>query len=551
MAEQDILASGGGAFNNQLMQNAGQGPAFGVNSLRNLTSLPAVRSALPALALIAALGLAALTYFVLSTPTQRPLFQGLADADKAAVAEALQASGIEYSLDPASGVISVDAAKVYEARMLLAGQGLPAAQPSGDALISALPMGSSRAVEGETLRSAREADLARTIEAIDAVKVARVHLATPEASVFVNESKKPAASVMLTLQQGRSLSEAQVRAIRHLVASSVPNLDPNHVSVVDQSGSLLSSDQVSADDRIFQLQLQIEERYRQALINLLSPIVGPGNFSVEVNAEINANERQSTTETFPTENTSVLRSEETSETTTTERQEAGGIPGATANQPPAAGQVTDQPPAAGAAAAAPSSSQATANRSFEVGREIAVERRPQGKVERISVAVALRDGTGAAKRSAAEITAIDNLVKKAVGFNEERGDQVLVSARAFKEEAEVVVNFWDEPWFFPLVQQVGAVLGALLAFIIIGRPLVKAVKARMAASKEFAETERKLMLAARNRSGQSGNQAVTLGMIETAPSYEARANLIRTFVRQDPERAALVVRQMLGADANG
>jgi flagellar M-ring protein FliF len=488
---------------------------------------------------------------VLSTPAQRPLFQGLADADKAAVAEALQASGIEYSLDPASGVISVDAAKVYEARMLLAGQGLPAAQPSGDALISALPMGSSRAVEGETLRSAREADLARTIEAIDAVKVARVHLATPEASVFVNESKKPAASVMLTLQQGRSLSEAQVRAIRHLVASSVPNLDPNHVSVVDQSGSLLSSDQVSADDRIFQLQLQIEERYRQALINLLSPIVGPGNFSVEVNAEINANERQSTTETFPTENNSVLRSEETSETTTTERQEAGGIPGATANQPPAAGQVTDQPPAAGAAAAAPSSSQATANRSFEVGREIAVERRPQGEVERISVAVALRDGTGAAKRSAAEITAIDNLVKKAVGFNEERGDQVLVSARAFNEEAEVVVNFWDEPWFFPLVQQVGAVLGALLAFIIIGRPLVKAVKARMAASKEFAETERKLMLAARNRSGQSGNQAVTLGMIETAPSYEARANLIRTFVRQDPERAALVVRQMLGADANG
>ena len=100
MAEQDILASGGGAFNNQLMQNAGQGPAFGVNSLRNLTSLPAVRSALPALALIAALGLAALTYFVLSTPAQRPLFQGLADADKAAVAEALQASGIEYSLDP-------------------------------------------------------------------------------------------------------------------------------------------------------------------------------------------------------------------------------------------------------------------------------------------------------------------------------------------------------------------------------------------------------------------------------------------------------------------
>jgi flagellar M-ring protein FliF len=437
--------------------------------------------------------------------------------------------------------------------MLLAGQGLPKAQPTGDAVMAALPMGSSRAVEGETLRGAREADLARTIEAIDAVKTARVHLATPEASVFVRESKEPAASVMLTLQPGRNLSTAQVRAIRHLVASSVPNLSAEDVSVIDQSGALLSSDQTSADDRIFQLQMQMEERYRQAVIALLTPIAGAGNFSVEVHADVDASESQSTRETYP-ENDRALRSEEGNKSVNGVTPEVGGIPGAVANQPPPASQVSVTPPAAttpGAATAAPTQSEETYNRSFDVGREIAVTHQPQGSLRRLSVAVALRDGKGSKKRSAAEVAALENLVKGAVGFKADRGDVVAISARPFAEEAEVVVNFWNEPWFFPLVQQVGAVFGALLAFIFIGRPIVKAVKGRMAASKEMAETEQKLLQASGRPSAQTGGGAITIDMIEAAPSYEARANLVRAFVRQDPQRAALVVRQMLGQPNNG
>ena len=192
------------------------------------------------------------------------------------------------------------------------------------------------------------------------------------------------------------------------------------------------------------------------------------------------------------------------------------------------------------------------SRSFDVGREIAVTHNPQGALRRLSVAVALRDGKGAQKRTPAEIAALENLVKGAVGFKAERGDVVAISARPFAEEAEGVVNFWDAPWFLPLVQQVGGVLGALLAFFVIGRPLVRAVKARMAASKELAETEQKLMQAAAAQQGsRPGNGTRTIDMIEAAPSYEARAKLVRAFVRQDPERAALVVRQMLGKPANG
>ena len=551
MAEQQILAPDASINNGQLARNVTPGANFGFDGLRGMTRQPAVRQALPALALTGALGLAALTYFALSTPAQAPLFQGLAEADKAAVADALQSSGISYSLDPGTGAISVDAGKLHEARMLLAGQGLPKAQPTGDAMMASLPMGSSRAVEGETLRGAREADLARTIEAIDAVKTARVHLATPEASVFVRESKEPAASVMLTLQQGRSLSAAQVRAIRHLVASSVPNMSAEDVSIIDQSGALLSSDQTSADDRMFQLQMQMEQRYREAVIALLTPIAGPGNFSVEVHADVDASESQSTRETYP-ENDRALRSEEGNKSVSGAAEEAGGIPGAMANQPPPAHAVVNQPPEAGAVGTSPGQSEETYNRSFDVGREIAVTHNPQGALRRLSVAVALRDGKGAQKRSPAEIAALENLVKGAVGFKAERGDVVAISARPFVEEAEVVVNFWDEPWFFPLAQQVGAVLGALLAFFIIGRPLVKAVKARMAASKELAETEQKLMqAAARQQASRPANGTVTIDMIESAPSYEARAKLVRAFVRQDPQRAALVVRQMLGKPSNG
>ncbi|MFN3620185.1 flagellar basal-body MS-ring/collar protein FliF [Sphingorhabdus sp.] len=550
MAEQQILAPEAPMAGGQMARNVTPANNFGFDGLRGMTRQPAVRKALPALAMTGAMGLAALTYFALSTPAQAPLFQGLAEADKAAVADALQSSGISYSLDPATGAISVDAGKLHEARMLLAGQGLPKAQPTGDAMMASLPMGSSRAVEGETLRGAREADLARTIEAIDAVKTARVHLATPEASVFVRESKQPAASVMLTLQQGRSLSAAQVRAIRHLVASSVPNMSAEDVSVIDQSGALLSSDQASADDRMFQLQMQMEERYRQAVVALLTPIAGPGNFSVEVHADVDASESQSTRETYP-ENDRALRSEEGNKSTSGAAPEAGGIPGAMANQPPPANQVVNEPPAAGAAGAGPTQSEETYNRSFDVGREIAVTHQPQGALRRLSVAVALRDGKGAQKRTPAEIAALENLVKGAVGFKADRGDVVAISARPFAEEAEVVVNFWDEPWFFPLVQQVGAVLGALLAFVFIGRPLVKAVKARMAASKELAETEQKLMQVAAQQDSKPANGKVTIDMIESAPSYEDRANLVRAFVRQDPQRAALVVRQMLGQPSNG
>lgn len=536
----------------------------GFSDLRNLTRQPAVQRALPAIAGVSALALAAAAWWGLQSPAQRPLFEGLAENDKAAVTEALSTASIAYSINRDTGSITVGEDDVHKARILLAGQGLPKAAPAGDAMIAALPLGSSRAVEGETLRGAREADLARTIEAIDAVKSARVHLATPEPSIFVRDNSTPAASVMLTLQPGRTLSEAQVRAIRHLVASSVPSMRPDEVAVIDQSGALLSQQDANGDNAAFQLQLQMEDRYRQALTALLAPMVGQGNFTAELHVDMDPSESQSTRETYPKDDRALRREEGNKTSAGAATPPAVGIPGALSNQPPQATTVATQPggqqtvPAAAAGAAAQSAE--TFNRSFDVGREISVTHQPVGRVRRLSVAVAIRDPQGAKPRSKAEMAALDALVKGAVGFDAARGDVVAISSRAFVDPEAATVSWWDRPLTMMLLRQGGALLVALLILFFVGKPMLAGLRKRKAARDEANALEEQLLSATRpNAAGKKAlgsasdadRNRVTLDMIEAAPSYSARADLVRDFVRQDPERAAVVVRQLVkeGADA--
>jgi len=531
MAEQDIIPAGSAA---RLKMG---GPMEGV---RSFMAQPAVARSLPVIGLLAALAIAAAAWWTFQTPPQRPLFEGLADTDKAAVASSLQSAGINYTLDGGSGAISVADQDFHKARMLLAGQGLPKAAPSGDALVSAIPMGASRAVEGQTLKAAREADLARTIEAIDAVASARVHLATPEPSLFVRDASEPAASVMLRLQTGRSLSDAQVRAIRHLVASSVPGLGAEQVSIVDQSGSLLSQQGSNGDDRNFQLQTQMEDRYRQAITTLLTPVMGVGNFSAEVHAELDVSESQSTRETYPKDDVA-LRSEEGNKSSGTSSAPAMGIPGATSNTPPTTAQVSTTPPAAQANAgtAAPQTEEQY-SRSFDVGREISVTHQPVGRLKRVSAAIALNT---AKPMKPAELQQIEALVKGAVGFDAQRGDIVAVSMRPFAKVEQPEVKLLDSPWLMPLIQQGGALLGALLAFLFIGRPIMKALRRPANADTPVDEALAGQLMEA--TAMPAPGRPVTLSMIESAPSYEARAALVRNFVKQDPARAALVVRQLM------
>ncbi|ATE64431.1 flagellar basal-body MS-ring/collar protein FliF [Rhizorhabdus dicambivorans] len=554
----------------------GVGTGAVLDRIKDFTNQPAIQRSLPMMGLVGLLGGAALLWSTMSGAPQRDLFPGMADGDKAAVADALKAANIPYEIDRSTGSLTVPETSFYQAKMLMAQQGLPKSAPDGDALISSLPLGASRAVEGEKLRTARQMDLARTIEAIDSVESAKVHVAADQPSVFLRDEAKPQASVMLRLRAGRALSDSQVQAIVNLVASSVPNLTPDAVSVVDQAGRLLSSpggDAMSqASNRQVDIQTKIEQRYLDALNKILTPIVGPGNFTAEVHADVDFTETQATRESYP-KDTAVVRQEQGSWTGDKNGGgEATGIPGALSNQPPAASQVTAAPnqtvPAPGTTDAANAAKTSeNYNRTYELGREVSVTKAPIGTVKRLSVAVALREGSR--KFSRAELASIETLVRGAVGADQARGDVVALSARSFAvaEEAEVKPNWWEAPWVSTLARNLSALFVVALLVFGVAKPLLK----RRAALAEEKKAVMEAMIASGGRLPQGTNPAiraeiasemaqqalidpnkpVTLDMIEATPGYANRAELIRNFVKQDPDRAALVVRDLIRADMPG
>jgi flagellar M-ring protein FliF len=549
--------------------------AFG--KLSGLARQPAVAKAMPMLGLLGVLVAAALAWATLHTGAQRDLFSGLGDADKASVVQALDTAGIKYNLDSATGALTVPEESYYKAKMLLAQQGLPKSAPDGDQLISNLPMGASRAVEGARLQQAEELDLARTIEAIDAVAAAKVHIANGQPSAFLRDDSKAQASVMLTLRNGQSLSASQVQAIVHLVASSVGGLTPDDVSVVDQAGRLLSaqnSDNQDATDRQVQIQQKVEDRYRQSLAALLTPIVGDGNFTAEVHADLDFTEAASTTETYPKDG-AMVATEQGSWTNDPQGNpdNAQGIPGAISNTAPApakpAGTPDGKPAASGpqapgtqpgqASTAAQSKTNESYNRSYQLGHQVSVTKNPVGTVRRLTVAVALRQPDGGKPLTKQQQQQIQDLVKGAVGFDQGRGDIVSVAQQTFTAAdmaAAAQPKWYEASWVMTMARNLTALAVAAIIVFGIGRPLLKrraaAVEQKIEnKAKERAAVGKEIAAQISHQQAEAAvnaNQPITLDMIEAAPGYAARAELIRSFVRQDPDRAALVVRDLIRAD---
>jgi len=536
---------------------------------------PAVAKSLPMIGLLGVLVAAALAWAVLHAGPQRNLFTGLDDGDKATVVQALDTAGIKYTIDNSTGALTVPEDSYYKAKMLLAQQGLPKAAPDGDQLISSLPMGASRAVEGARLQQAQEMDLARTIEAIDAVAAAKVHIAGSQPSVFLRDNDKAQASVMLTLRAGRALSDSQVQAIVHLVASSVAGLSPDDVSVVDQAGHLLSaqnSDNQDATDKQVALQQKVEDRTRQSLAALLTPILGDGNYTAEVHADLDFTDTASTTETYPKDG-AMVATEQGSWTNDPSGadQPAQGIPGAISNTAPApakpAGTPDGKPAANGpqapgtqpgqASATAQSKTNESYNRSYQLGHQVSVTRNPVGTVRRMTIAVALRQPAGGKPLDAKQVQQIQDLVKGAVGFDQRRGDIVSVSQQQFAPDAASAGPKWYEASWVSLVgRNLTALAVAAIIVFGIGRPLLKR-RAQVAEQKienkarERAAVGKEIAAQISHQQAEAAvnaNQPITLDMIEAAPGYAARAELIRSFVRQDPDRAALVVRDLIRAD---
>ncbi|WP_267395491.1 MULTISPECIES: flagellar basal-body MS-ring/collar protein FliF [unclassified Sphingomonas] len=539
--------------------------------IKGMLAQPAVRRALPMTLLVGLIGAAALAWMMLATPTQKTLFTGLTDADKQAVTSALTQASIASHIDDGTGSLTVNEDDFNKARMLLAGQGLPKAAPGGYAILDSLPMGVSRAVEGERLRQARETELARSIEEIDAVAEARVHLAMPEASVFVRDNAAPSASVVLKLQGGRSLSAAQVQSIINLTASSVPGMKPEGVTVVDQLGALLSKPGGNGDpagDQRLEVQRHVEDKYRQQLIQLLTPLVGAGNFTTEVQADVNLDETQATRESY--EKQGALRAETgnwTGNQAATAAAAPGGIPGALSNTPPPASQLqtpqaangasgaapgTDPQPVAGGAAPNAAKQSDAFQRAYDLGKEVSVTRNAPGAIKRLSVAVLLRD-PDKTRRTAMEINQITDLVKSAVGFDQARQDQVTVISRKFADASADVAGgpkWYDNAWLPVLARNATAIVIALLVLLLGVRPLAKGLmKKRDDANPVLGAPIGGADGALANTDGITVADPVSLDRLEQSRGTDERIGAVRGFTRDNPARAALAVRDMIKAEA--
>ena len=540
--------------------------------VRGLLAQPAVRRAAPAVLLVGLLAAVALAWMSLAQPPQKVLFQGLPDADKGAVAQALDAAGIANDIDQ-TGSVTVAEDDYHRARMLLASQDLPKANPGGYAILDQLPMGVSRAVEGERLRQARETELARSIEEIDSVAEARVHLAMPESTVFVRDRAQPSASVIVKLQPGRALSDAQVRSIVNLVAASVPGMPADGVTVVDQQGALLTKKGDGADgagDQRIEYQRRMEDKVRQQLSQLLTPLVGSGNFTAEVQAEVDLDETQATRESYDKDG--AVRAEQGSWTgQKAGEQTPGGIPGALSNTPPPPSTLATPTPAPtpaapgaeGAAAAPgtpagatmPDAMKATDSftRSYDLGRQVSVTRAAPGAVKRLSVAVVLKEDTGK-PRSAAEIRQLTELVRAAVGYDAGRNDQVAVVSRAFAApelDGAGAPAWYDNTWLPLVARNATALVIALLVLFLGIRPLTKAVlKKKDEAPAGAAPVARIAGGGATIEGGAGGDSAapVSIEMLDGARSFDDRVGMVRGFTRDNPTRAALAVRDMIKAD---
>lgn len=522
-------------------------------------------------------------------PAYGLLFSNLEDRDGGAIVTALTQMNVPYQFSESGSAILVPKDKVHEVRLQLAGQGLPRGGGVGFELMDNTRFGASQFTEQITYQRALEGELANTIQAVHAVKTARVHLAIPRESLFVRERQAPTASVLLTLQQARTLSAGQVAAITWLVSSSVPNLSAENVSVIDQNGRLLTSPtgEAGVDGTQRSFVHDVEQRTVQRIMTLLTPLVGAGNVRAQASAEVDFSQREQTSEVYRPNQTpgeAAVRSEQTSASVQSRVQPPEGIPGALTNQPPAnaTAPITTTPaqpparPGAGAGAGAgnnaannaantaaaqtalgtgnnaaqntvPSSSQNNATINYEVDRTISHVKDPTGKLQRLSVAVVINHQLNEDGKfvpvSDDELQKLNSLVKDAMGYSAERGDTLSIINSPFNDNSAASLPVWKDPEYQALAMQLAQYLFIIIGLFFVWKKIVKplvnnisqAGAAKLAASAELKSEQAAAAAAA----------AIAAKRASEISRYEDNLNVARNLAEKDPRAVAMVLRSWM------
>lgn len=502
-------------------------------------------------------------------PNYQPVIGDMSGYNPQDVTSILDQNNIQYRMDPRSGALLVASDEVYNARLKLAAEGVTDDRTIGFELLDQeRGLGTSQFMETVSFRRGLEGELARTISSMRNVRSARVHLAIPKQSVFVRDARTPTASVFLEVFAGRRLEREQINAIVNLVAGSIPELDKDNVTVVDQSGNLLTGRSEDTGRQQMQDQYEynarVEERLTRRVASIVDPIVGDGRFRAEVTADLDFSSVEQAEELFNPDQQAVR-----SERELTEQRASGfmgGVPGALSNQPPGAASVPEQAAAGDGedAQPAPVNVRSESTRNYEMDRSVSYVRQEQGRIKRLTVAVAVDDmkvmdpETGAISYQPwpeQELQRLTMLIRDAVGYSAVRGDSVTVMNTAFAPQQAVEFEapaFWEQPWFWNLLKPVLAGLAILVLLLVLLRPTLKSLSEAGRSERgaglddgSYDDTQGLGSDAALRDALTSQDELLLPGAMD---GYDRQLNALKGLITEDPARVAQVMRQWVNVD---
>ncbi len=403
-------------------------------------------------------------YRWITAPTYAPLFSNLASTDASAIVDELNAAGVSYELADGGGTIMVPNEQVYDLRLSMSGKGLPAGNDTGYALLDEQGITTSEFQQQVTYQRALQDELSATLESLEGVRTAVVHVALPEEEVFASHEAEPTASVLLDLAPGTTLDSGQVQAVTNLVSSSIEGMDPEQVTVADASGAVLSAPgqgvTTAAGDARSQLEQDYEDRLAANAQAVLDPILGPGRAKVSVRADVDLDQRSTTSETHTYEQgTPPISESTTTEEYTGNGAAVGGILGPE-NQADAG---------AGTGDSTYNKESTTANNA--VGTTVETVEGAPGRINRLTVSVVMDEAVAGNLNQAQ----VQQLVGNAVGLDVARGDDITVASMAFDttaadaaaaeleaaQEAEKQAQMWS------LIRTGGIALGIALLVLVV------------------------------------------------------------------------------------
>lgn len=564
---------------------------YSMSAVREFIDQPGFRRAFPTLLASITAVAALVLYWGMQKPELTTLYSSLPASEKSRVLTSLKDMGVEVELDPVTGDILVPMDAYHQARISLAAQGIPEQAIDSNSELANLPIGVSRSVEGVTIRRAQELELAKSIVEISSVKSARVHLAIPEKSVFVRDQNPPTASVFVNLKNGRKLDKTQVLAITNLIAASIPNMNPNDVSIVDQFGNLLSNspddpDQALADSQL-EYRMRLEQIYRSRIQSLVTPIVGANNVNAQVNLEIDFTRREVSQEIVDPSASATLS--EQNSMNVTAKKEALGIPGAISNEPPQEATVQEAQTQAGLATKTNSNEQqqfetksTTELKNYENSKTFETVKNPSNTIIRVDAAILVRDKK-IVDPETQEVTyeplsddvktQLRELISSALGLKLDRGDTLTIASQPFIEEFEgFEVNWYETPWFRATVEK--GLLVLLISVVALGvvRPMINKILVPTASTNSvmelYAEAETMAELATKRAAettavevdeGESLDEikaklkpkkrsGISADLLDTANTYDDKVALVRMIVTDEAGRVANVFKQMMRDD---